>query len=47
MIEDPRGCIDYDERGTGPTILFVPGSWRGVIASLADRFRTVTTSLLR
>jgi pimeloyl-ACP methyl ester carboxylesterase len=52
MIEDPRGRIDYDEQGTGPTILFVPGSWgtrsawRGVIAPLADRFRIVTTSLL-
>jgi pimeloyl-ACP methyl ester carboxylesterase len=52
MIEDPRGRIDYDEQGTGPTILFVPGSWgtrsawRGVIAPFADRFRIVTTSLL-
>src|SRR5262249_11678101 len=52
MIEDPSGRIDYDEQGTGPTILFVPGSWstpsawRGVIATLADRFRIVTTSLL-
>jgi pimeloyl-ACP methyl ester carboxylesterase len=52
MIEDPRGHIDYDEQGTGQTILFVPGSWstrsawRGVITLLADRFRIVTTSLL-
>jgi pimeloyl-ACP methyl ester carboxylesterase len=52
MIEDPRGPIDYDEQGTGPTVVFVPGSWstrsawRGVIAPLADRFRIVTTSLL-
>jgi pimeloyl-ACP methyl ester carboxylesterase len=52
MIEDPFGRIDYDEQGSGPTILFVPGSWstrsawRGVIAPLADRFRIVTTSLL-
>ena len=52
MIEDPSGRIEYDEQGTGPTILFVPGSWstpsawRGVIAPLADRFRIVTTSLL-
>jgi pimeloyl-ACP methyl ester carboxylesterase len=44
--------IDYREQGSGPTILFVPGSWstgamwRGVIALLGDRFRAVTTSLL-
>jgi pimeloyl-ACP methyl ester carboxylesterase len=43
--------IDYDEQGTGPTIVFVPGSWatrsawRGVIEALGNRFRTVTTSL--
>ena len=52
MIEDPRGRIDYDKQGTGPTILFVPGSWstrsawRGVIAPLADHFCIVSTSLL-
>lgn len=52
MIEDPFGRIDYDEQGSGPTILFVPGSWstrsawRGVITPLADQMRIVTTSLL-
>ena len=52
MIEDPRGNIDYDEEGSGPTILFVPGSWgtrsawRGVMAALGGNFRLVTTSLL-
>src|SRR6516165_3351273 len=52
MIEDVLGKIDYDEQGSGPTILFVPGSWatpsawRGVIAALPGRFRIVTTSLL-
>lgn len=52
MIEDARGKIDYQEEGSGPIILFVPGSWgtrsawRGVIAALAGRFRIVTTSLL-
>ena len=52
MIEDPRGNIDYDEQGSGPTILFVPGSWgtrsawRGVMAALGGSFRLVTTSLL-
>ena len=52
MIADPRGPIDYDETGDGPTIVLVPGScstgaaWRPVIAQLRDRFRCVTTSLL-
>jgi pimeloyl-ACP methyl ester carboxylesterase len=48
---DP-GRIDYSEQGSGPTLLFVPGSWstgalwRDVIALLGDGFRAVTTSLL-
>jgi pimeloyl-ACP methyl ester carboxylesterase len=52
MLEDARGQIDYDEEGSGPTILFVPGSWgtgsawRGVIGGRKGRFRVVTTSLL-
>ena len=52
MIEDARGDIDYDEEGSGPTILFVPGSggtrsaWRGRITALNRQFRIVTTSLL-
>jgi pimeloyl-ACP methyl ester carboxylesterase len=52
MIEYPAGRIEYGEQGSGPTILFVPGSWstgalwRGVIALLGDGFRAVTTSLL-
>lgn len=52
MIQDARGDIDYDEQGSGPTILFVPGSWgtrsawRGVITALNGQFRIVTTSLL-
>ena len=52
LIEYPAGRVDYGEQGSGPTILFVPGSWstgglwRGVIALFGDRFRTVTTSLL-
>lgn len=50
-IDDELGPIDYDETGSGPTILFVPGScstgaaWKAVIARLANRFRTITTSL--
>ncbi len=52
MIQDARGDIDYDEQGSGPTILFVPGSWgtrsawRGVITALDNQFRIITTSLL-
>src|SRR5262249_20695652 len=52
MIEEAAGNIDYDESGTGPTIVLVPGScstgaaWRPVIAGWADRYRCVTTSLL-
>ncbi|HTH34320.1 MAG TPA: hypothetical protein VL976_08085 [Xanthobacteraceae bacterium] len=52
MIEDPHGCVDYDERGSGPTIVLVPGScstgaaWRPVLGAWDDRFRCVTTSLL-
>jgi pimeloyl-ACP methyl ester carboxylesterase len=52
MVEFPARRIDYREQGSGPTILFVPGSWstgalwRDVIALLGDRFRAVTTSLL-
>lgn len=51
MIEDALGCIDYDELGTGPAILFVPGScstgaaWRSVISHLNGQYRVVTTSL--
>jgi pimeloyl-ACP methyl ester carboxylesterase len=50
-IEDPRGPIDYEETGHGPTVVFVPGScstgaaWRPIIAYCERRFRCVTTSL--
>jgi pimeloyl-ACP methyl ester carboxylesterase len=52
MIENPRGRIEYDEQGTGPTLVLVPGScstgaaWRPVMKALGGRFRCVTTSLL-
>ena len=52
MIEAVQGPIDYDDQGSGPTIVFVPGSfstgaaWRPVVKALGDRFRVVTTSLL-
>lgn len=51
MIEDARGCIDYDESGQGPTVVLVPGScstgaaWRPMIAAWNGAFRTATTSL--
>lgn len=52
MIEDPRGRIEYQEQGTGRTVVLVPGScstgaaWRPVIKALGGRYRAVTTSLL-
>ena len=52
MIEDARGCIDYDETGAGPTVVLVPGScstgaaWRPVMAQWKNNYRVVTTSLL-
>jgi pimeloyl-ACP methyl ester carboxylesterase len=51
MIEHPRGPIDYEETGAGPTLVLVPGScstgaaWRPVISALGAGFRCVTTSL--
>ena len=52
MIEDVRGRIEYDEQGSGPTLVLVPGScstglaWRPVVKALDGKFRCVTTSLL-
>jgi pimeloyl-ACP methyl ester carboxylesterase len=52
MIEDVRGRVDYEESGSGPTIVLVPGScstgaaWRPVIDACNGQFRCVTTSLL-
>jgi pimeloyl-ACP methyl ester carboxylesterase len=51
VILSDQGPLDYEEKGLGPTILFVPGScstgaaWRPVIASLQGSYRTATTSL--
>src|SRR4051794_9758222 len=51
MIHDEDGCIDYEESGSGPTIVLVPGScstgaaWRPVVSQW-NGFRCVTTSLL-
>jgi pimeloyl-ACP methyl ester carboxylesterase len=52
MIEDARGRIEYEEQGSGPTLVMVPGScstgaaWRPVMKTLDGNFRFVTTSLL-
>lgn len=52
MIQNARGQIDYDEVGSGPTIVLVPGScstgaaWRPMIATWNGKYRCVTTSLL-
>jgi pimeloyl-ACP methyl ester carboxylesterase len=52
VIDDPRGPIDYDESGQGPTMVLVPGScstgaaWRPIMSHWNNAFRCVTTSLL-
>ncbi|WP_442578273.1 alpha/beta fold hydrolase [Mesorhizobium sp. ASY16-5R] len=52
MIEEALGRIEYEERGSGPTLVLVPGScstgaaWRPVMKVLGGNFRFVTTSLL-
>lgn len=45
-------AFDYADTGSGPAILFLPGSfgtgtgWKAVMANLGANYRTVTTSLL-
>jgi pimeloyl-ACP methyl ester carboxylesterase len=52
MINEAQGRIDYDECGSGPAVVLLPGScstgaaWRPVIAAWGNRFRCITTSLL-
>ncbi|MDQ6434885.1 alpha/beta hydrolase [Mesorhizobium sp. LHD-90] len=52
MIEEAHRHIEYEERGSGPTLVLVPGScstgaaWRPVMKVLDGSFRFVTTSLL-
>jgi pimeloyl-ACP methyl ester carboxylesterase len=52
MIDEEQGRIDYDECGSGPAVVLLPGScstgaaWRPIIAAWDNRFRSVTTSLL-
>ena len=49
----PRcGDIEYEESGSGPTLVLAPGScstgaaWRAIVSRWGERFRCVTTSLL-
>lgn len=52
MIAHPHGAVEYQELGSGPAIVFVPGSfstgatWRHVVKPLSERYRIITTSLL-
>jgi len=52
MIDEAQGRIDYNECGSGPAVVLLPGScstgaaWRPVIAAWGSQFRSVTTSLL-
>ncbi len=45
-------AFDFAETGSGPALLFLPGSfgtgagWKAVMGHLGDRYRMVTTSLL-
>jgi len=45
-------AFEYEERGSGPALLFLPGSfgtgsvWKPVIGQLGDGYRVITTSLL-
>lgn len=51
-MTDNAVAFDYMETGSGPAVLFLPGSfgtgsgWKAVIGHLGDGYRTVTTSLL-
>jgi pimeloyl-ACP methyl ester carboxylesterase len=52
LVTNTAAAFDYMETGSGPAVLFLPGSfgtasgWRAVIGHLGDSYRTVTTSLL-
>ncbi len=51
-MADPLFGVEFADRGEGPALLFLPGSfgtgagWKAIIDSLSSRFRIVTTSLL-
>ena len=52
MLDVAQGRIDYDECGSGPAVVLLPGScstgaaWRPMIAAWDGQFRCITTSLL-
>jgi pimeloyl-ACP methyl ester carboxylesterase len=51
-VSEPIVAFDYAETGSGPALLFLPGSfgtgagWKPVLGYLGDGYRMVTTSLL-
>jgi pimeloyl-ACP methyl ester carboxylesterase len=51
-VNEPIIEFDYAETGSGPALLFLPGSfgtgagWKPVIGCLGDGYRMITTSLL-
>jgi pimeloyl-ACP methyl ester carboxylesterase len=51
-VSEPIAAFDYAETGSGPALLFLPGSfgtgtgWKPVLAYLGEGYRMVTTSLL-
>lgn len=51
MITPAQGAVEYQERGEGAPLVFVPGSfstgasWRNISTPLSERYRTITTSL--
>jgi pimeloyl-ACP methyl ester carboxylesterase len=51
-VSAPSAAFEYAETGSGPALLFLPGSfgtgagWKPVLGHLGDGYRVVTTSLL-
>jgi pimeloyl-ACP methyl ester carboxylesterase len=52
IVSEQTVAFDYAETGSGPSLLFLPGSfgtgtgWKAVMGHLGDGYRMVTTSLL-
>jgi pimeloyl-ACP methyl ester carboxylesterase len=52
VVTEQADAFDYAETGSGPPVLFLPGSfstgtgWKAVMGYLGDGYRMVTTSLL-
>jgi pimeloyl-ACP methyl ester carboxylesterase len=52
VVTEQANAFDYAETGSGPPVLFLPGSfstgtgWKAVMGYLGDGYRMVTTSLL-